>query len=1279
MRQKATDIVLTLLLGFVPFSRSSSEEIRILESTNAGIVFEYSPTAPILRRTPEGIELKAERCEYTREIGKPLLPIRTFHIGIPENSSYSVDLLSIETEMTSPVEMLPVPMIDFSQGLSRYDYRRDEDFYATNRYYPSEQLSAKLPSFLRDQRILPVTVPVARYNPVQKSVAVVTSIRVRVSFNPPGSGKFWKEDPFERIYREFLLNYESSKFWRVTDRRTKQPDDPFIRSNFWYRISTTEGGLHKVGHADLKALGVNPNSIDPLTIKLYNGGGKPLPQDLTEPRPELREIPGRVVGGEDGSFDSEDYLVFYGVPASRWEYDMEADDYSYFENPYADTNVFWLTWGGEEGLRMQVQDASIQNPNPIVPTHFETPLRIEQNRINSSKIANAWEWEVIELGAERTYTFETHGVEPGSAYFHGRLRTSKPPRTGDVTHRFTLYLNDPQRSHPLTDTSVTWEASVNVMRWTDRLLEGINEIAVRHYELPGDDPNSVLNTDFFEIRYSRTYTAVDNQLFFSLPRPFLPGTYQFGITEFTSSQPFLLDVTDPLDPKMLTNFDVAENHVRFQTDIDTRTFYSLTCFEELKNPSRIEVADFQHLRSSSGGDYVALVYDDFFLSVQPLIAWRRQRFAKPVAVKISSVYDEFSWGLKDPTAIRDFLKFWYDNAPYRPDHCLLLGDGSYDYKNYLKLENPDNFIPPTPTCEDNWYGMLNPDDSYRDVLIGRVNPHSPQEAQSVITRIIDYESRPNYGFWRNRVLLLADNTIEAGGDFPGDIEELAAVHTPHHFDTRKIHLVYRTYDEPHEWAMATEDAIEEWSRGFLAGCYMGHGGPHTVAHEQLLLYKHIASLENEMRLPFFYFASCDIGRFDVPNDPCMGEDLLKADEGGAIGVVAASRATIHPDNRPIAYDLFDQIFFATPTPTLGEALLFAKPGKSVHTLFGDPATQISSASLSIPVAASPDSLAGRSMVTVIDSFPEGFSGYANIYVFDSAEFYPVDPYLTLQIPGVPIFRGTIRAEGVDTLSFMVPMQLQQTGELGRISCYGWNDTVELVGLLDSLKVGGLDSLIPDTAGPSITLLEEDRVLKDGDFVPPIFQLNGILEDPYGIYIVPRKPPWFFVEVNEYLEADLSGDFMYDVGSSTRGRFSYTLRLNEGENEIKVVARDNLLNRTVKKVRLGVTAPTELAIEYAFNYPNPFSDWTYFTFYLTQNAEVEIKVFTVSGTLIQSIGNIRGVTGQNRIYWNGRDFDGDVLANGIYIYKIIARTRANSSEWGQVRAETTTIEKLVVMR
>ncbi|KPJ50210.1 hypothetical protein AMJ40_03575 [candidate division TA06 bacterium DG_26] len=1269
MRLSPTETLVLSLLALFPFCATVSEELRVLESTDSHLTFEFVPDTLSLQVRDEGTYVRGRACEYTREVGKPLLPIRTLYVGIPPNSSYRVEVLKIESETKQTRDVVPVPEVISLQPVSECRFRRDPEFYMANQYYPEAPIRADSASYLREQRILPITIPLVRYNPGEGSLMILTLMRARVIFSP-GTHRLWRPDPMEEVFRALLLNYEQARLWRARPVGKTKRDDPFIQSNFWYKLSIETEGVYKVGYERIKSLGIDPASIDPRTLKLYNGGGKPLPRDLDEPRPSFRQVPVWVEGESDGRFDSSDYLLFYAMSPSRWEYDSTPAEYVYFENPYTDVNVFWLTWGGEEGLRMGTVDGSPSDPNPVTPSDYVTPLRIEENRSNPLKEADKWEWEVIESAGERKYRFDLHGVQTDSlAHLRARLRTSQPRNADDVVHRVRISLN----GYTLVDTTLDNPAALQLEAWTNTLLEGENELQVQNL----GDGNSILNVDFFEITYTREYRAWLNQLAFTSPPAFVPGTYEFEISEFTSGEPLLVDVTDPLAPHMIINCDVSAASVRFQRQIDTRRFYHLCSRDAVRTPLHMELADVVHLRSSPGADYIALVHDDFFYAVQALVSWRRQQFQNPMAVRLSSVYDEFSWGLQDPTAIRDFIKYFYDNGMYKPTHCLLVGDGTYDYKNYLGQTYSDNFIPPTTGCRDNWYGQIDPDDALRDVCIGRINPHSPQEAQSMIARMVEYESKPNRGFWRNKVLLLADNLIEPGGDFPRDTELLARDHIPNHFDIRKIHLVYKLYNDPEEWSTATEDAIQEWRAGFLAGCYMGHGGPHTVANEQLLLYKDIFSFRNETRLPFFYFASCDIGRFDVPDDPCVGEQLLKLDDGGAIAVLAASRGTYHEDNNQVASLLFHEMFIDQQSPTLGEAFLVAKPQVSVHTLFGDPAMRIVKPTPSITISATPDSLVRRSWVHVNISTPQTVSGYANIYAFDSAEPYEYDSD-TLHITGTPIFKGTVAFDGADTLSFMVPGQLEE-GDLGRIVSYAWSDTRELVGLLDSLKVGGSVPTPPDSVGPSIVLFEGSRVLQDEDFVPQTFELVGVCEDESGIYIIPRRPPWFLLEVNGYAEADLSRYFTYDVGSNTRGRFVYRLRLDDGENTVRVVARDNLLERSSKEIKLQVSSPSELAIRYAFNYPNPISDWTYFNFYLTQGAECEIKVFTISGRLIRTIPDIRGEVGQNQVFWDGRDSDGDSIANGVYIYKIIARSHSDESEWGKVSAEASIVEKLVVMR
>jgi flagellar hook assembly protein FlgD len=89
-----------------------------------------------------------------------------------------------------------------------------------------------------------------------------------------------------------------------------------------------------------------------------------------------------------------------------------------------------------------------------------------------------------------------------------------------------------------------------------------------------------------------------------------------------------------------------------------------------------------------------------------------------------------------------------------------------------------------------------------------------------------------------------------------------------------------------------------------------------------------------------------------------------------------------------------------------------------------------------------------------------------------------------------------------------------------------------------------------------------------------------------------------------------------------------------------------------------------------NYPNPIRDKTEFTYMLTRDAEVTIRIYTISGKLIRKLEDIIGTAGFNRTAWNGRDEDEDELANGVYLYKITAETDDEKVE---------EVEKLIIMR
>ena len=130
----------------------------------------------------------------------------------------------------------------------------------------------------------------------------------------------------------------------------------------------------------------------------------------------------------------------------------------------------------------------------------------------------------------------------------------------------------------------------------------------------------------------------------------------------------------------------------------------------------------------------------------------------------------------------------------------------------------------------------------------------------------------------------------------------------------------------------------------------------------------------------------------------------------------------------------------------------------------------------------------------------------------------------------------------------------------------------------------------------------------------------------------------------------------------------------GSHTLTIKAWDNFNNSAVKTSSFQVVSEDELILQDVFNYPNPFSSSTTFTFYASQPCEVTVKIYTTRGVLVQTLEGFFADASMNQIFWDGLDRNGDELANGVYLYKIIARAHNGDKT---IKAEK--IGKLVVSR
>jgi hypothetical protein len=1307
-----------------------TKDLFLLRSDEKGIIFRYIPPELSLQRMSVDqqvyydLSLMGSTFSSPQE-GHPKLPSRLIHLGIPIEGEVQLEVQNLQTSSRS-LEF-PISPYSFQDGL----ILMKEEVYNRERLYPGKWVEKEGIAFLRNQRVLSVLINPFQYNPRRKSLQSLDEIQIRVNFlrspNVEQRMSNIKRDPFERVYKSVLLNYKEAKGWRRTQRIAPPPS--VLSSKPWLKISTKEEGIYRITYNDLDRKGVPVDFIDPATFQLFNGGSDTLPQSLSTARPESVEVSLYIAGEEDGTFDPGDEIHFFGIPMTGWR--MESDTFRFNRNPYTDVNIYWLTWEGGAGLRMDTLDGSLIDPSPNHPDSFQESLHFEEEVSNPQRSGLSWIWEWLHRDISQfSVSFSFSFALSDLASTNGKLRLILYGKTIDQ-HNVRVRLNgfavaDTSWNCPLCDLNKPIVLSPQVSQFR----EGNNTVVIEEYRK--SPVESDVYFDYAEAKVERQFFANQEVLIYASPET-LTGRTEFSLSGFSQS-PLVLDVSDPFHPLRVVNVTWSASEVRFQDDLLNRKRYAVA--SRFKRPVRM-LKDSPVDLKTGGADYIALCYDGFYDAVLPLVQWRENHLAgipNPVVerVKVSDVYDNFSWGVVDPTAIRDYLKYAYENWSPQPSYCLFVGAGSYDYYNNFGLSPAKNFLPPyqqgglivtnslfpqdlNPGYDD-WFVTFDDTSAVPQLFLGRITVLSPQETRVVVNKIIDYEKNKAFGPWRNRVLLAADDEftnpdipIRGEALFTKQCENLHNSYIQSEADVLKVYMVEFPFTGKTKQG-ARDALIAGIDEGFLAGLYLGHGNIDQLAHEKLFLREpDVDVVKNGQKTFFMYFGSCSVGQFDRPEKQDMASLLQKRGDGGGIATFAASRSSYAGSNGTLAYTLFEHLFI-TPMETFGEVITATKislgASHKIYNLFGDPASSWSPPDLDVSLSLaggdpvkrkkSTSHLIGLSQVTINGTVSDpNFNGFASLTVFDSAipSIHPVNPEtLKYILPGVPIYRGMTQVtDGKFVQSFTVPDPSgMHTGNLGRISAYVWDGVQDGHGALDNLFVGGSVPRL-DNLSPEITLYHGGRVLTPTDTltVPLNPRITLVLEDESGIYLGDKRPDHQLLLFQDDEDRNntpiyLNHLFQYDRGSQTRGVVQVDLQFKDPVKEedmthiLEFRASDNVLNsQSFRKVVVKVIPSHKLALFRVMNYPNPIRNHrTQFVFELAEeNVEVEIKVYTVTGRLIKIL-RVPGRVGLNTVAWDCRDEKGDAIANGVYLYKVRAKTMNPGITSASEKVQEV-VEKLIV--
>ncbi|MFZ5515850.1 MAG: type IX secretion system sortase PorU [Candidatus Zhuqueibacterota bacterium] len=1312
--------------------------LEVISSDDQGVTLRYTPRVEridtVRVNNETYLKIYVAQASLFGDAGQPMVSKRLIKVGVPLQSEPTAQTLQAEFETISG-RLLPAPTIE-KNGV--FLHEPDRDAYSAATDFPLDVIELMPPGFIRDQRVAEIQVHPIQAVGAKNQIKIYKSIVIRMDFNGSGgqSGVSKQSLPDEEFFRGVVVNFDQSEKWQKPRPQKSVRKASGLQMGEALKITIREEGLYKITGKDLQSAGVDISAINSGSLRLFNNGGRELSQSITAQRPDsLTEMAIRVFDGGDGAFNTSDYLVFYGQSVNGWEPLSETSPYyKHYIHHYTEDNIYFLTWDGTRAGRRMASRISQSDPM-LTPTTYTLGIYYKEDEINNYLDSGTYWFGRLMAGNsdEQGYSaYLPHArTSQNSMFFRFQFHTL----TYNI-HQFNVLLND--QLVDIITVNGTRLYTETVSKILSLSASGYNSLKIQYH---GDTSESQAYIDWFEIQYQTGFVAEDNALLFHQVDD---GASKYRITNFTSNLIEVYDVTDAGDVQYISNPEIASGTVTFVDDavgFPRRRFWATTT-SAYATPESFERIQFANLRAQlAGAEFIIIAHDDFYDAAMMLKSHRENTDSISTSVvRIADIYNEFSGGLLDPVAIRDFIKFAFDNWVIAPKYVLLFGDGDFDYKN-IKSDLDKNWIPPFETSElnenssramDEWFILVSGDDADGDLAIGRFPVQTADEARFVVEKIIQYETESVLKTegdvlledWRNVITMVGDDEYHDPGSqnetmHTRDAEYIMENAIPNYFNKVKIYLIeYPAIQNPaisgYMKPAATDALLKRINDGTLILNFVGHGAPSIWADERVLLEsRDLDKILNYDKAPFWVAATCDFGRFDDPMEQGMAEKLFVAQRRGGIAFLTSSRLAYATDNTALNRQFFNQLFNGeTPSARLGVALIQAKinnystTNDQKYNLYGDPTMRLKGPANRARIATvRPDSLKALSEINISGEVIQNsgltspFNGKAVLKVFDSKKNMIYTTKYGSQIryaaPGRILFRGLIPIQQGDfDATCIIPKDITYGGEMGRISLYFADENNEGVTSKDSLYVGGT-SILQDGEGPIIKIGFVGQNFADGNLISSDAVLQVDIADSIsGVNIAGDIGHDITLTIDDQ-ETDkivLTDLFNYYEGNFKAGKILYDFStynstaaegtsseesasgLTPGDHRITIKAWDNFNNSAIATCFVSVVFSDELKLKNVLNFPNPFRSSTTFTFVVNLPCRAKIKIFTIDGQLIQTVEHLTGAAGLNQVYWDGRDRDNDVLANGVYLYQVtVTTTEAGKSMQDEF------IGKLVIMR
>jgi hypothetical protein len=1086
---------------------------------------------------------------------------------------------------------------------------------------------------------------------------------------------------YKRI-KSFSYNSKStsSRILQST-KSTSVITNSILASGDWYQFYVEKSGVYKISKSFLQQLGLSTSGIDPKRIKIYGNGGKMLPLSNSTYYPsDLTENAIEVTGENDGVFNDEDSILFYAEGVDTWNEESQTHN-----NLYDSKSYYYVTVQGSEGKRITAMNQPAGNSTLTVNT-FDDLQYHEIDLTNIARLGRQWFGESFDINQEQEFEFNFPNIEPSSAI---KVKTKAASAAFSPTS-FKVAANGQEIGNitfPALNTNSDTEFNTGSLP-NNISFNGSENVKIKLSYNNNGVPGSKGYLDYIQLIAKRKLQGHGKQFHFQydLSNSSL-GIATYSISNSTSI-PEVWDITDLYNITKVEN--PGQSSFSFKANLGELRKYIALDASDYSTPlksSKTKIAN-QNLKGTifknaqgqfQDIDYVIIAPSFLTTQAEKLAVFHRINSNLNVKVlPLESIYQEFSSGKQDISAIRNCVKYIYENASTpekRIKYVNLFGDASYDFKN--RIANNTTVVPiyhslksntsgEASFASDDFYGLMDSNEgniiSYFggiDIAVGRMLVNDTKQADEMVNKIIEYHDLKSYGSWRNNIVVVSDDSdLNSDASLQNRQNSLAdniASEKPF-LNVNKILLdsyVQEASAGGFRYPKARTDFFNAFEKGALIFNYLGHGGEDGLSSERIWEKSDGQNLSNQYKYPLFITITCEFSRFDNPSRPTAGEYTYWNPKGGAIAMITTIRAigqySAENFNDVLSENLLS--YGSNQYTSIAEALRISKnsnPNSATNVVFyiGDPALMLAIPKPKVTLTKVND----ISVSQTIDDFKSlakikltgeitdennnlltNYNGELSTTIFDkiiARTTFNNDGNSTpinFNILGETIFRGNASVtNGKFEFSFVVPRDIRIPVANGRISFYAKKNQISEneTGYNTSIKVGGInENAIADNISPRVKLYMNDETFVSGGTTNESPFLLAFLEDENGI----NTASGIGHDIVAILDGDVNNPYILNdyyqtkLDDYTSGTLRFPLyNLSLGLHTITFKAWDVYNNPIIIEIQFIVVGDETITLTHVLNYPNPFINHTEFWF--THNRpyealEVQVQVMTITGKVV----------------------------------------------------------------